>query len=904
MHSFIEILNQWGGGFAHVAWPMFWQSSLLILLLLGLDYGWQHRVRAAVRHALWLVVLLKLCLPPTFALPTSPVWWLPKSPLPVTQVTDRNFSVTFDQGPALARPLARLPVTPPARPGITVAAVWLVVSSGVSIGLLGWMLVRWGQIRRRVGEAAISPRLARLARESQLLAGLDGSVPVRLTTSGMSPAVCGLFRPVILLPQTLAADFSDEQLRAVLVHEMIHLRRRDVWVNFAQGLLQMLYWWHPLVWVANSRLRSVREEAVDDAVMAALGDAAEDYAPTLLEVAKLAWQRPRVSLGLLGILESRRALGRRIERLLEAGTPRQAGLTLASLLGILAFTAVAVPMGDSPAPPDDPLSAPDPMLKLTVNPEVFIRNIRSEASLTEFAATDAYTNILLGILQREGVDFGRPRRPGSFHFEPRTGDITAQSIPDALEIFRRVIEQLNRPDGKCALPLNQAAFHRRSVMIDGQIFAMSTRDFQALTNHFAFQSAMTGAGTSLTGAIAADQFDTFNQRIKALGLTPIQRPRIQTGNGTTAKFFVGSSVEGVSINGVEFDCRPTVGDGQIGLAFRGEIKGDLAADGRTLTGSAVHKITGNVLTDNRGGIIVCASNPDDTGDKNFVIVLGVQLVTELANGQIGVAASPKPGDPLPQIHIKARFLEVPNSVPFSDAAFAHTNANPATAGMVGILGSKNAQAILRALAQRADVKTLAEPEVTTTSGRQTQIRVTSTITAITGATNQSGSTESNSIIDFKTATVETGPVLDATARVLPDRVTIELRTTASLTEFLGYDEPPTNTAGESIPVTGARLPVILPCFSTREGSATVRIWDNQTVLLGKLAKHYIDGDRVVTAEPAYFVKGAKSRGQPAAEDREVLVFITVTLVDAAGNRIHSEGTPPLGGDTIPPQSSN
>jgi len=131
-----------------------------------------------------------------------------------------------------------------------------------------------------------------------------------------------------------------------------------------------------------------------------------------------------------------------------------------------------------------------------------------------------------------------------------------------------------------------------------------------------------------------------------------------------------------------------------------------------------------------------------------------------------------------------------------------------------------------------------------------------------------------------------------------------LRTTASLTEFLGYDEPPTNTAGESIPVTGARLPVILPCFSTREGSATVRIWDNQTVLLGKLAKHYIDGDRVVTAEPAYFVKGAKSRGQPAAEDREVLVFITVTLVDAAGNRIHSEGTPPLGGDTIPPQSSN
>src|SRR5471032_1424958 len=174
-------------------------------------------------------------------------------------------------------------------------------------------------------------------------------VQVKLTTNSMSPAVCGLFRPAILIPQSLAENFSDAQLRAVLLHELIHLRRRDVWVNFLQALLQIFYWWHPLVWLANARIRRVREEAVDDAVMLALRDDAETYAPTLLEVAKLALNRPLASLGLVGILESRHALRQRIERLVDFRAPRHAGLTLVSLLGILAFSAVAVPMCGAPA---------------------------------------------------------------------------------------------------------------------------------------------------------------------------------------------------------------------------------------------------------------------------------------------------------------------------------------------------------------------------------------------------------------------------------------------------------------------------------------------------------------------------------------------------------------------------
>jgi beta-lactamase regulating signal transducer with metallopeptidase domain len=155
---------------------------------------------------------------------------------------------------------------------------------------------------------------------------------------------------VILLPRSLADHLPPVQLRAVLLHELVHLRRGDVWINCLQALVQILYWWHPLLWLANARIRRVREEAVDDAVMLALNEDADTYAPTLLEVAKLSLRRPLASLGLVGILESRSSLRQRIERLLDFRPPRKAGLTLGSALAVLGFTAVAVPMGEAPAP--------------------------------------------------------------------------------------------------------------------------------------------------------------------------------------------------------------------------------------------------------------------------------------------------------------------------------------------------------------------------------------------------------------------------------------------------------------------------------------------------------------------------------------------------------------------------
>src|SRR6266511_3457441 len=93
---------------------------------------------------------------------------------------------------------------------------------------------------------------------------------LRLSTTLSSPAVYGLWRPVILIPQRLADQLSAPQLRAVLLHELAHIKRGDVLAHYAQTLLQIIYWWHPLLWLANALIRHLREQPVYKILMVEL----------------------------------------------------------------------------------------------------------------------------------------------------------------------------------------------------------------------------------------------------------------------------------------------------------------------------------------------------------------------------------------------------------------------------------------------------------------------------------------------------------------------------------------------------------------------------------------------------------------------------------------------------------
>src|SRR6202012_1099414 len=99
-----------------------------------------------------------------------------------------------------------------------------------------------------------------------------------------APAVVGWLRPVVLVPVGALAGLPPEQVEALLLHELAHIRRHDYLVNILQSVAESLLFYHPAVWWVASQIRTARENCCDDAAVAACGDALT-YVNALAELA-------------------------------------------------------------------------------------------------------------------------------------------------------------------------------------------------------------------------------------------------------------------------------------------------------------------------------------------------------------------------------------------------------------------------------------------------------------------------------------------------------------------------------------------------------------------------------------------------------------------------------------------
>ena len=138
-----------------------------------------------------------------------------------------------------------------------------------------------------------------------------------------APAVLGWFRPVVLLPVRALTGLTEEQIEAVIAHELAHIRRFDCFVNLFQIATETLLFYHPAVWWVSQRVRAEREHCCDDQAIAICGDAV-NYARALTRMEE--WRRAPA----LMMAANRSPLGERVLRVLglngATGRTRMAGM--------------------------------------------------------------------------------------------------------------------------------------------------------------------------------------------------------------------------------------------------------------------------------------------------------------------------------------------------------------------------------------------------------------------------------------------------------------------------------------------------------------------------------------------------------------------------------------------------
>ena len=247
----------------------------------------------------------------------------------------------------------------------------------------------------------------------------------------------------------------------------------------------------------------------------------------------------------------------------------------------------------------------------------------------------------------------------------------------------------------------------------------------------------------------------------------------------------------------------------------------------------------------------------------------------------------------PQIHIKARFIEVP--MPKAGDFISQLFSNTVAGQMTGILTDSKFRMLLHAYGQRNGFESLAEPECVATSGRQTRMCATIIGNILTNFDFQ----EISSNLSFGGAWVGNGQPMDVFPSVLADGYTVKLIVTTSVVTYLGSNEPPKIPGIDGVVQLKGPLPTIQVQFT----NTTVNLRDGQTLVFGNMRPDFARGFFVGAHfqnpnEPNPF---QDEQTRKRTTDKELLVFITATIVDSTGKPVHSDDDLPFNSKTIPPQ---
>lgn len=372
----IDVLNELGSICWDVGVAMFVETSILFAFIGILDLLVLRKRRTVVRYAVWSLLLCKLVLPISFPGPLSLVGvderlWLQRVSsfvsAPEPNVIGQEFpafeefisSLEHQRGIATAlseSELADAEMVMFENSDDPIREEFESVLDGPGWVLLFWMasvvclslllIVRLVRVRKLLRTSRhTDQQLQSLFLDVLHDLHVPGNrVTLRLSRDVHSPAVCGLWKSTILIPDSLATGLESDQLRLVLVHELMHWRRGDLYWNLLQSLLQIVYFYNPCVWFTNAILRRLREYRVDEETVIASGASIERYTTTLVDVTVLSRMTRGIPAMSLGIAETHSFLAKRVQRMLARGLPSKSKLGWRGFVALVLFASSVLPL--------------------------------------------------------------------------------------------------------------------------------------------------------------------------------------------------------------------------------------------------------------------------------------------------------------------------------------------------------------------------------------------------------------------------------------------------------------------------------------------------------------------------------------------------------------------------------
>jgi uncharacterized protein (TIGR03435 family) len=356
-----------------------WQSSVFAVA------GWLtalqlRRNRAHVRYGIWLAASVKFLIPFSLLIDLGGFLRKPQHASPSLQST-----LSSAMG-VVGQPFSGLPaqtINAQSLPGHfnvllpeVLAGVWF---CGMVTVLLIWC-TRWKKIYRALRRSVPvhSGREFELLRRLETLAKARRQIPMLRSLDMMEPGIFGIFRPRMLWPDRLSERLENEHIEGILAHELVHVRRHDNLTAAIHMLVEVVFWFHPMVWWIESRMLQERERASDEAVVRLAGRP-EIYAEGLLKACRFCAESPLICVsGITGA-----DLRDRIIRIMTEHLVQKMDLSRKLQLGAVAFASLAIPVALGLARTADTAVDPAPPLAIASIRQVAPRD--NDAMLTNFS---------------------------------------------------------------------------------------------------------------------------------------------------------------------------------------------------------------------------------------------------------------------------------------------------------------------------------------------------------------------------------------------------------------------------------------------------------------------------------------------------------------------------------------
>jgi beta-lactamase regulating signal transducer with metallopeptidase domain/Tol biopolymer transport system component len=384
------------------------QASILVCLILLIRFVLRERLPIRWHYYLWLLLLVRLSLPwspqsrlSIYNLYQPSRWASPTQfaagdtalqPKGTDQVessiqTEAKTTVGAEATPkpgtrAILDSQHQRSTMPPAEGGRT-GAHWANVLAALpvlwlagAIALGSYVLARnvwlWRAVKKE--RAVTDQAILDLLEDCKMEMRVQTIIGVVVTDRIESPALFGFVRPRILLPQGLIETLGLDELHYVFLHELAHLRRRDIYLAWLVCLLQVLHWFNPLIWFGFRRLRADQEMACDALVLSRISaDEPAAYGRTIVSLLDR-FSRPQYVPSLAGILENPSHIERRIEMIakFKNNSYRWSPLAVGLIVILCCISLPDARSGKAAQPTSASASVEQPATPVTAESNVFV----------------------------------------------------------------------------------------------------------------------------------------------------------------------------------------------------------------------------------------------------------------------------------------------------------------------------------------------------------------------------------------------------------------------------------------------------------------------------------------------------------------------------------------------------